>query len=118
MHYTEGLYLKKIVGEAKVELVGWPRDIPFGNLSQLKGGAAVAERLLDELKSGRMHFRRLKPEEVRVIQASHITPGRCEPRPPRRVRSDESQHHLRRVHVARYPRTGPKTPAVVEDSDE
>lgn len=115
MHYTAGLYLKKIVGEAQVELVGWPVDVPFGNLSHLKGGAAVVKQLLHELKSMRLYFRRLLPEEAKAIHQSHTTPGKCTPRPPRHPRADESQHHLRRVHNARYPRTGAKTPAIVED---
>ena len=57
MHYTADNYLEKVVMGLRTELVGWPVGIPFGNVSDLKGGNAVVERLLRELRSGRMYFR-------------------------------------------------------------
>ena len=43
MCYTAEGYFRKIVRGARVQLVGWPAGIPFGNVSDLKGGGAVVE---------------------------------------------------------------------------
>lgn len=116
MHYTADNYLAKVVKGARVELVGWPQSIPFGNASDLPSGTEAAECLLRELESGRMYFRRLRLREAREIAKKRLTPGVCLERPPRRGRSDVKVHRLRTVKLPMYPLTGPKTPALVEDS--
>lgn len=117
MCYTAEGYFRKIVRGARVQLVGWPAGIPFGNVSELKGGGAVVECLLRELESGRMHFRHVSYRRAERIAMARMTPEVCLPRPPRRGRSDVKVHRLRRVTAALYPLTGPKTPATIEDSD-
>ena len=97
MRYTADGYFKRVVRGAKAQLVGWPAGIPFGNASNLKGGGAVTERLLRELESGRMHFRRVSSGEAERIAMAQITPGKCLPTRARRGRSDVMVHRLRRV---------------------
>ena len=117
MHYTADNYLEKVVMGLRTELVGWPAGIPFGNVSDLKGGNAVVERLLRELRSGRMYFRRVSTRRARKISTRRITPEMCLPTLPRRGRSDVKVHCLRTVKMALWPLTGPKTPATIEETD-
>ena len=118
MRYTADGYFKRVVRGAKAQLVGWPAGIPFGNASNLKGGGAVTERLLRELESGRMHFRRVSSGEAERIAMAQITPGKCLPTRARRGRSDVMVHRLRRVRAPLYLSTGPKTPEMVDSEDE
>ena len=117
MRYTADGYFEKVVQGAQAQLVGWPAGIPFGNVSDLRGGSAVTDCLLRELESGRLHFRRVSKRRAEWIVREQITPEVCLPRPPRRGRSDVKVHRLRTVTAALYPLTGPKTPAIVECSD-
>ena len=118
MRYTADGYFKRVVRGAKAQLVGWPAGIPFGNASNLKGGGAVTERLLRELESGRMHFRRVSSGEAERIATAQITPEKCLPARARRGRSDVMVHRLRRVRAPLYVSRGPKTPEMVDSDDE
>ena len=116
MKYRKQKYLEDIVLEHHLQLVGWPQGIPFANVSDLTGGIPIIERLIGELQSGQLHFRRVSRTYAARLWVRNVTPGRCPPSPVWLGRSDVKKHRVRTVKLARYVLTGPKTPALVADS--
>ena len=116
MKYKRQRYFEDIVLEHHLQLVGWPKGFAFTNISDLTGGIPVLECFIRELQSGRLHFRRVSREYAGRLWVRNVTPSWCPPSPVWLGRSDIKKHRVRTVKVARYPLSGPKTPALVTDS--
>lgn len=116
MRYKKQNYLEEIVLKHHLQLIGWPKGIPFANVSDLTGGIAVVERLVWELESGCLRFRPVLPAYAARLWVCRVTPGHCPPGPVWLGRSDIKKHRVRTVTVACHVLTGPKTPAIVSDS--
>ena len=110
-------YLKLINREdIRVQLSGWPKYIPFDNLSKIK----YSQRRLSELQglwdSGFLTWMPIPPDET--VTAETVLVPLTVSQKPRATRSDIGGTHKRWVTRARHPRTGAKTPAVVESETE
>lgn len=94
-----------------IELVGWPRKLPFTNLSKLPGGNVSLDKLLLRWRCGKLRFEHCKH--------SGIAP----PGPQRRTRSDIGYRRPQSVQnplSSRRRKAGksdPKSVEVIEDSD-
>ena len=91
MRYNEHDFWKHVVCRYGYKLVGWPADIPFANLSTIKGGRRPLEELLQLWTTGKLTFIRvasqaeidtLKPRTARKRVSrrdlgSHRKPRRC-----------------------------------------
>ena len=66
MEWTEDGYLTVVFGRLGLKFNdgGWPREIPFTNLSELGGGVAPLRRLLALWKSGALKIVRVEPEDL------------------------------------------------------
>lgn len=61
MRYKD--FWPKIVRHYKVEITGWPSDIPFKDLSEGSRSLSDLESLLRKWKNGTVHWRKLTDEE-------------------------------------------------------
>ncbi|KAJ7080161.1 hypothetical protein B0H15DRAFT_765531, partial [Mycena belliarum] len=61
-------YLVDIVQLFKVQLMGWPTEIPFVNPSQL-GTIDRVRRIADGLRNGQIYWVQLQPDEVADVDA-------------------------------------------------
>ncbi|KAJ7068931.1 hypothetical protein B0H15DRAFT_807362 [Mycena belliarum] len=61
-------YLVDIVQLFKVQLMGWPSEIPFVNPSQL-GTIDRVRRIADSLRNGQIYWVQLQPDEVAEVEA-------------------------------------------------
>lgn len=64
MSYTHTGYAKGVLIRYGLKLVNWPADIPFVNLSDIRGGVDVLERLHALWLDGTLHFERATPEDL------------------------------------------------------
>lgn len=126
MAYTIKGYCTRVVLRYLVQLVGWPDDIIFDNLSHVTGKERIS-RLLALWKSGVMRF--VPITDAAVLDTAMKDPLAVAPAvlhrgiPPKRHRSDLGKRHRRPKSnplglPSRYPRDGPKSAEVVTDEAE
>ncbi len=111
---------RRVVVKAGIVLRGWPcgsDGIPFQNLSYVKGGKAVMQRLTDAWESGELHFEEATEEEVDLARRcpNAVLPGDAPVLPVPQcwgpfVRNDMG---LTRDPTKKKQKTGPKTPKIV-----
>ncbi|KAL1948144.1 hypothetical protein VTO73DRAFT_12219 [Trametes versicolor] len=139
MKYTGVEYANGVVVRGRHRLVGWPNGdgkddegIPFANLSDIPGGKAVMQRLLDLWASGELRFEPVDDEYIDLAKRNPkaVLPGKPLERPaPRcwsRLSRDDIGKARGRAASGINPKTGkpyrrrkdgPKTPKVILDSD-
>ena len=116
MRYTVKAFWKDVYIRYGIELLGWPPDIVFTNLSAITGLKQIS-RLLELWESGKMHFARVSAAQ---LAAAESNPLLCAPGPlnygipPRRPRNDIKKHrHRPKTNPlglpGRYVRDGPKS---------
>ncbi|PIL26685.1 hypothetical protein GSI_11212 [Ganoderma sinense ZZ0214-1] len=89
MPWTESGFIDHMVFEHHCGVEGWPRSVPFKNLSSILGGCAPLEEILDALVSGTLRIVKLTDEqlaEARVNPESFLPNPtlRSEPAKPRK----------------------------------
>ncbi|KAM5540267.1 hypothetical protein V8D89_006086 [Ganoderma adspersum] len=121
MYWTLEDYIESVVLQHGLKLVGWPLDIPFQNLSNIRGGAPVLTHLEHRWESGILRFVRITEDERRAAScdakqlapapkyAQRKHPGGREDIGRGRYRYKTNPYNL----PLRHPKTGPKTPKYV-----
>ncbi|KAI1783734.1 hypothetical protein LXA43DRAFT_902946 [Ganoderma leucocontextum] len=121
MYWTLEDYIESVVLQHGVKLIGWPPDIPFQNLSNIRGGAPVLTHLEHLWESGILKFVRITEDErlAASLNAKHLAPApKCAHRKCPGGREDIGRGRYRyRTNPyglpLRHPKTGPKTPKYV-----
>ncbi|KAH7904733.1 hypothetical protein BJ138DRAFT_979063, partial [Hygrophoropsis aurantiaca] len=93
-------YLQNVVQEYMVQIVGWPNDIPFANLSDISSALPDLQSLLRKWKSGVIRWEKVSDEELKRLMEEHdakIENGEIED-PRRRTRSDKGKRRQKRAH--------------------
>ena len=123
MFWTLEDYIKSVVLQHGYKLVGWPRDVPFMNLSDVHGGVSMLISLEHLWDSGDIKFVPITEDEriaassdaKRLAPARHCAhrkrPGGREDIGRARYRYKTNPHNL----PLRRPKKGPKTPKRVPD---
>ncbi|TBU36882.1 hypothetical protein BD309DRAFT_975054 [Dichomitus squalens] len=121
MFWTFEDYIESVVLKHGHKLIGWPCDIPFGNLSYVHGGVDVLTRLDTLWTSGALKFIPITEDE-RI--AASVDPYQLAPAPKcahrksqggredigcARPRPKTNPYNL----ALRHPKNGPKTPKYV-----
>ncbi|RDX39383.1 hypothetical protein OH76DRAFT_1491234, partial [Lentinus brumalis] len=70
MRWTVKKYYLYVFRRYRIELRGWPRGVPFMNLSKLTGLARI-QRLSERWKAGKMHF---APVSDAALEAARKNP--------------------------------------------
>ncbi|KAL1941046.1 hypothetical protein VTO73DRAFT_7682 [Trametes versicolor] len=79
MRWTWPGFAKGVVGRYRCKLVGWPADVPFANLSALRGGVRPLLALRAAWDAGTLRFERATDAEVADPASVHPNPS---PPPP------------------------------------
>ncbi|KAI0364275.1 hypothetical protein BV20DRAFT_1116465 [Pilatotrama ljubarskyi] len=88
MHWTMKTYHKYVYVRRRAQLVGWPKTLPFKNLSKLNKSVLLA--LQRRWREKTLRFVRITEDEA-MKNARHperVVPGRCEQGPPLICRND------------------------------
>ncbi|TFY61341.1 hypothetical protein EVG20_g7098 [Dentipellis fragilis] len=96
-------YYEDVVVKRKVEIVGWPRDIPFADPSDVSLGRKRLLPLIKSWEEGRTRFVKLSPEDLAARMAERdvmVAAGLIAPPKPRALRADFGD---RRPHVQKGP---------------
>ncbi|KZT63113.1 hypothetical protein DAEQUDRAFT_783988 [Daedalea quercina L-15889] len=112
MAWTPGAYFA-IVKQHRVRLRGWPKAFPFGNFSDLPHSTNIVRelhRLWDRKELAWEHV----PDGEELSLESSLPSWTL--KGPSTGRRDIGGTHRRPVKRARYPRTGAKTPVIVDSS--
>ena len=121
MYWTLEDYIESVVLQHGLKLVGWPPDIPFQNLSNVRGGAPVLAHLQHRWDSGILRFVPIAEDErmAACLNAEHLAPApKCAHRKRPGGREDIGRGRYRYKTnpynlPLRRPKTGPKTPKFV-----
>ncbi|RDX45704.1 hypothetical protein OH76DRAFT_1420583 [Lentinus brumalis] len=124
MRWTLKSYHVNVYVGLGYELIGWPPEIPFTNLSDITGYERI-HLLLSRWKTGKMYFARL-PEARRLEAENHADPLKTAPAPlhfgvkQRQSRSDvKKRRHRPKTNPlnlpTRFVRDGPKSARWVSD---
>ncbi|EIW56705.1 uncharacterized protein TRAVEDRAFT_49524 [Trametes versicolor FP-101664 SS1] len=150
MKWTAVEYANGVVVKGGHRLVGWPNraneephdpngppldpldTIPFGNLSDIPGGQAVIQRLLDLWTSGKMYFERADEAFIDLAKRNPkaVMPGKPPVRPAPKCWGRQSRDDIGKARGRpasginpktgrpyRRRKDGPKTPKMILDSD-
>ena len=118
MFWTLEDYVESVVLRHGYKLVGWPRGVPFKNLSDIHGGSSVLTSLENLWGSGDLKFVPITEDE-RVAAAAdpnHLAPARCcahRKRPGGREDIGRARYRYKTNPnnlPLRRPKNGPKTP--------
>ena len=123
MFWTLEDYIKSVVLQHGYKLVGWPRGVPFKNLSDVDGGTSVLTGLDNLWNAGDLRFVPITDDE-RIAAASDANylapaphcahrkrPGGREDIGRARYRYKTNPYNL----ALRHAKNGPKTPKDVPD---
>ena len=121
MYWTLEDYIESVVLQHGLKLVGWPPDIPFQNLSNIRGGVSTLTHLEHLWESGILRFVRITEDErmAASLNAKHLAPApKCAQRKRPGGREDIGHGRYRYKTnpynlALRHPKTGPKTPKYV-----
>lgn len=117
MVWTTEDYLALVNDKAiRVQLSGWPRDVPYMDFSKLRNSGKVIKRLQMLWDDGILAWKPIPPDET-VTTETVLVPLTLS-RKPRAARRDIGATHKRWATRARHPRTGAKTPATVDSEPE
>ncbi|PIL29668.1 hypothetical protein GSI_08106 [Ganoderma sinense ZZ0214-1] len=121
MYWTvEDYYIESVILQHGLKPIGWLPDIPFQNLSNIRGGVSALMHLERRWESGILRFARMMEDErlTASLNTEHLTPA-----PKFQVRALQGSRWLRGhrpwlvpVHDkpvqlrARHPKTDPRTP--------
>ncbi|KAJ2984877.1 hypothetical protein NUW54_g10347 [Trametes sanguinea] len=78
--YPLDKYTRLVVIRYEVMFFEWPDDVPFLELSRIRGGIAPLERLLEHWNAGKLRLERATPEQ---IEKAKRDPMSVHPNPPR-----------------------------------
>ena len=121
MYWTLEDYVDSIVLRHGLKLVGWPPDIRFQNLSDIRGGATVLTYLQHRWDLGILKFVPITDDErlAASLNAEDLAPApKCAHRKRPGGREDIGRGRYRYktnpyCRPLRCPKTGPKTPKYV-----
>ncbi|PIL34741.1 hypothetical protein GSI_03522 [Ganoderma sinense ZZ0214-1] len=124
MYWMVEDYIESVVLQHGLKLVGWPPDIPFQNLSNIRGGVSALMHLEYRWESGILRFAQMMEDEhlTASVNTEHLAPA-----PKFQVHASQGSGWLRGhrpcvlvpVHDkpvqlrARHPKTGPMTPKYI-----
>ena len=112
-------YLKLINRkDIRVQLSGWPKYIPFKNLSQIRHSQQAVSELQGLWDGGFLAWTPIPPGETVTMETVLVPLTTVSQKPQWATRSDIGGTHKRWATRARHPRTGAKMPAVVESEVE
>ena len=123
MFWTLEDYIESVVLQHGYKLIGWPRDIPFKNLSDVEGGTSILTRLGNLWDYGDLKFVPITEDEriAASFDAKNLAPaplcvhrkrpGGREDIGRARYRYKTNPYNL----PLRRPKNGPKTPKRVPD---
>ncbi len=122
MRWTVKKYYLYVFKRYRIELRGWPRDIPFMNLSAITGLARI-KRLSKRWKAGKMHF---APVSTAALEAAQVDPISCAPGPLNNgIAMDLGRSDIKKRRaptkdgrLPRYVRNGPKSARLVTAAAE
>ncbi|KAI0640240.1 hypothetical protein C8Q77DRAFT_1045159 [Trametes polyzona] len=127
MHWTVRAYFRKIYVEYGLELVGWPPDLPFADLSDpgLTGFVPIS-RLIMLWETGELRFVRAALDRAERERRDPMDVAPCKINdglPPNLGRSDiKKRRERKKVDAVRFPqryvRNGPKSAEWVTDEAE
>ena len=123
MFWTLEDYIESVVLQHGYKLVGWPRGVPFKNLSDVHGGMSMLTHLEHLWGSGDLKFVPITEGER---LAASIDPNRLAPasncarrkRPGGREDIGRARYRYKTNpynHPLRHPKNGPKTPKSVPE---
>ncbi|KIL56721.1 hypothetical protein M378DRAFT_16818 [Amanita muscaria Koide BX008] len=84
-------YWEHVVRRYGVVIEGWPKSIPFKNLSETSSSLPGLEGLLEQWQSGKIYWKKVTDEELAALEDEHkkkIDAGEIIPPDPRRRRAD------------------------------
>ncbi len=122
MRWTVKKYYLYVFRRYRIELRGWPRDVPFMNLSKLTSLARI-QRLSERWKAGKMHF---APVSDAALEAARKNPISCAPGPLNNgIAMDLGRSDIKKRRAPtkdgqppRYVRNGPKSARLVTAAAE
>ncbi|PIL30231.1 hypothetical protein GSI_07408 [Ganoderma sinense ZZ0214-1] len=93
MYWTvEDYYIESVVLQHGLKPIGWPLDIPFQNLSNIRGGVSALMHLEYQWESGILRFARMMEDErlTASLNTEHLAPA-----PKFQVRTSQGSGWLR-----------------------
>ena len=128
MRWSLREYREKIILRHGVVLSGWPRSLPFRNLSSLQRSATAVRELLELFEEGKLRFRRARAGEIIAAREGHYNAclgpiEGCQEPLVKVCRSDSGEHRERasvdsKRFPPRYVRKGPKSKRWIDSDSE